>query len=97
MLHMHDSNSRLLAHLLLGLQGQSPDTEDIVAVRNTLLQSTDLRRMQNLEKQLKGQMNLSDAASESLVNMLQASCCFVCACTWFTCLLLLSPLPACLC
>lgn len=53
------------------VQSQLPATEDILAVRNTLLQSTDLRRMSNLEKQLKGQMNLTADAQQSLFTLLQ--------------------------
>ena len=55
------------------LQGQTPTAEQIVTLRNSLLQSTDLRRTSNLESQLRGQLNLSEDASESLVMLLQVS------------------------
>ena len=58
-------------------QGRAPSTEAIIAVRNKLLQTTDLRRMSNLETQLKGNVNLTDDASQSLISLLQVShpCC----------------------
>lgn len=61
-------------------QGREPSTQDIVELRNTLLQSNDLRRVSDLEKQLKDQGNLSEDAGRSLVALLQvgehaAACC----------------------
>ena len=62
-----------LRHACRTPQGRAPATNDIVAARNTLLQSSDLRRVSDLEKQLKGQANLSADASQSLVSLLQVS------------------------
>lgn len=52
-----------------------PKVDDILTVRNTLLQSPDLRRIADLEQQLKGQSNLSEEASQSLVALLQVAVC----------------------
>ena len=56
-------------------QGKMPAVSEIVAVRNQLLQSSDLRRVSNLEMQLKSQANLSEDASQSLVSLLQVLFC----------------------
>ena len=53
------------------LQGDIPSTEAILAVRNTLLRSPDLRAISNLEKQLGQQVNLTADASRNLLLMLQ--------------------------
>ena len=54
------------------LQGKAPTTDDVLTLRTTLLQSPDLRRVSDLEKQLKHQANLTEDASNSLVSLLQA-------------------------
>ena len=57
---------------LLCMQGRAPPTDDIMRLRNTLLQSSDLRRVSDLEKQLK-QGSMSDDASKALVSLLQVN------------------------
>ena len=54
-------------------QGQAPTAEALIALRNGLLQSSDLRRVSDLEAQLKSQANLSADASQSLVSLLQVT------------------------
>ena len=44
----------------------------MLAIRDMLLQSPDLRKVANMETQVKG--NLSDDASQSLVSLLQVAC-----------------------
>ena len=52
-------------------QGRVPTADHIIRARNTLLQCSDLRRVVNLEKQLRAQTNLTEDASQSLVSLLQ--------------------------
>ena len=47
-----------------------PSTGEVLGLRNKLLQSSELRSMSDLEKQLKAQ-DLSAEVSENLVSLLQ--------------------------
>lgn len=54
-------------------QGRLPPPDTVLEVRNSLLESSNLRGASNLEQQLQGQTHISADAGKSLLTLLQAS------------------------
>ena len=69
----------LLNYCVDGIQGKAASVDNVIALRNSLLQSTNLRSMDNLELQLQQQAKLTHDASRSLVMLLQVAATPACA------------------
>ena len=59
------------------VQGDTPSVEQVLKVRNDLLQSADLRAPQDLAKQIQRQKGFTEEAGRSLVSLFQVSACIL--------------------
>ena len=61
------------------MQGGAPDMEEMMAVRNAMVRTTDLRQPMDLCDQLMNRSGLSNDVGQAMVDLLQASTILTCS------------------